>query len=183
MRVVFESPERLRIELDDEDLNDLDVTVEELDDFSAKTRRVLAELLERIGGDELLTPGVRRLVEVLPRREGGCVIYFTALRRAGSGAPRGERAVWAFADADALLAAAEALRAMAPRTGVRLYRMAQGYRLVLPGQTRAQECLLSEFAQPVADAGGRSTAEHGVLLTDRLLTVLPVSGRLRRAGP
>ncbi|MBP5617982.1 MAG: hypothetical protein J6X61_02395, partial [Clostridia bacterium] len=115
---------------------------------------------------------------------GGCTICFTLLRRTVPVARRGEEAaVWSFPDAGTLLEAAEALRALPPRQGVRLYRMEEGYRLVLFCQSRAQEHLLSEYASPVADAGGRATAEHGRLLTDRLLSDLPLSGRPRREGP
>lgn len=183
MRVIFDSPERLTVELDREDLSDLGVTVRELDYATPRTRRILTDLLERIGADALLEGGGRRLVEVIPDREGGCVICFTLLRRAVPVSRQGETAVWAFPDAGTLLEAAEALRALPPRQGVRLYRMAEGYRLVLPGQSRAQEHLLSEYASPVADAGGRATAEHGALLTDRLLSELPLSGRPRREEP
>ena len=184
MRVIFDSPGRLTVELDREDLNDLGVTVGELDYATPKTRRILTDLLERIGADDLLAPGGRRLVEVIPDKEGGCVICFTLLRRAVPVTRRGEEAaVWAFPDAGTLLEAAEALRALPPRQGVRLYRMKEGYRLILCGQSRAQEHLLGEYARPVADAGGRATAEHGELLTDRLLSALPLSGRPRREGP
>ena len=181
--MIFDSPERLTVALDREDLSDLGVTVGELDYATPKTRRILTDLLERIGADALLEGGGRRLVEVIPDREGGCMICFTLLRRTVPVARRGEEAVWAFPDAGTLLEAAEALRSLPPRYGVRLYRMEEGYRLVLCGQSRAQEHLLSEYASPVADAGGRATAEHGRLLTDQLLSELPLSGRPRREGP
>ncbi len=183
MHVIFESDSRLRIELNEEDLRDLGVTVEELDYASPKTRRVLTELLTRIGAEEMLAPGGRRLVEVLPLHEGGCVISFTALaQRAPVTLRQRQAGVWAFPDAEAVMAAAQALAPLSPQNRARLYRFGTGYRLVLPAQSRAQEHLLKEFAAPVEDEDGRMTAEHGRLLTDRLFSVLP-TGRPPRGEP
>lgn len=178
MRMTFESPERLRIELDPADMSDLNVTVEELDYGSDKTRRILSELLTRVGAQELLAPETgRRLIEVFPADNGGCTIYFTALRKSPSGRPRRARrfpAVWELDDADVLLATVSALQALGPQEPVRLYRMEKGYRLVLPLQSHRQELLLSEFARPVPGSmAAARTAEHGRLLTSRLLTVIP----------
>lgn len=178
MRMTFESPERLRIELDPADMSDLNVTVEELDYGSGKTRRILNELLARVGAQELLTSDTgRRLIEVFPADNGGCVIYFTALRKGNASRPRRSRglpAVWELQDADSLLAAAAALQDLGPQGPVRLYQMEKGYRLVLPLQSRQQELLLSEFALPVLNSAASSwTAEHGRLLTARLLSVIP----------
>ena len=181
MRVTFESPQRLRIELDPADLSDLDVRVEELDYASAKTRRILADLLARIGAERLLSPeSGRRLVEILPDRQGGCVIWFTTLKRAENIPRRGAPAVWAFADAGALFEAVVALRALAPQGAIRLYRLGREYRILLAAQTAAQACLMSEFGRPVDDPQGRATAEHGQLLADGLPVV---SEPPRRAGP
>ena len=43
MRIYFESPERLKIELDGTDMKDLNVTYDELDYNSDKTRQVMDE--------------------------------------------------------------------------------------------------------------------------------------------
>lgn len=175
MRIFFESPERLKIELDETDMTDLDITYDELDYSSDKTRRIIDELLARIGAERefSLRPG-KKLIEIFPSDAGGCIIYFTAVRHSAAvrriAGRRDACAVWEVRSADDLLQAAAQLKRAGFTRPIRLYRLNNRYRLTASPETKQEEMLLSEFAQRIHGAAASLyTAEHGTLLSGDLI--------------
>ena len=168
MRVYFEAPQRLRVELDRADLRELDVTYDELDYASPRTREVLRGLLERIGAEEEFAKSKRLLIEITPLSGGGCTVYFTAvkpraaLRQTFSGAAR----VWDFSSLDELYAALEALKAARCGQKMSLYLLSGRYRLIADDADRCAALTLSEFARSrPAGAAVSFVDEHGRLLS------------------
>ncbi len=175
MRIYFESPERLKIELDGTDMKDLNVTYDELDYNSDKTRQVMDELLTRIGAEHDFDTGSGRLlIEVFPSDNGGCIIYFTSVRRGAAVARHRSRrsapSVWELNSADDLLRAAAGLKGAGVLKPIGLYRIDGRYRLSVPFESKREELLLSEFATRINGSGALLyTAEHGRLLSADLL--------------
>lgn len=174
MRIYFESPERLKIELDETDMSDLNVTYDELDYNSDKTRQVMDELLTRIGAEhDFDLKNGRMIIEVFPSDNGGCVIYFTAVRRSAVARHKGRRnvpSVWEVRSADDLLRAAAGLKGAGVLKPIRLYRLNDRYRLSVAFESKREELLLSEFASRVSGVGAMLyTTEHGTLLSADLL--------------
>ena len=178
MRIYFESPERLKIELDGADMKDLDVTYDELDYNSDKTRQVMDELLTRIGAEHNFDTGSSRLlIEVFPSDNGGCVIYFTSVRRGTAVARHKSRksapSVWELRSADDLLRAVAGLKGAGVLKPIRLYRLENRYRISVPFESKREELLLSEFATRINGSGALLyTDEHGSLLSADLLSDL-----------
>lgn len=178
MRIYFESPERLKIELDGADMKDLDVTYDELDYNSDKTRQVMDELLTRIGAEHNFDTGSGRLlIEVFPSDNGGCVIYFTSVRRGTAIARHKSRksapSVWELRSADDLLRAVAGLKGAGVLKPIRLYRLENRYRISVPFESKREELLLSEFATRINGSGALLyTDEHGSLLSADLLSDL-----------
>ncbi len=175
MRIYFESPERLKIELDETDMRDLNVTFDELDYSSEKTRQVMNELLTRIGAEqEFDLKSGRMIIEVFPAEKGGCTIYFTSVSRSfAKPRNRGKKcraSVWEIRSADDLLSAVDSLKQAGISRQISLFELGGRYRLSATLESGWEELLLSEFADRLGD--GRAllyTSEHGHLLSNDLL--------------
>lgn len=74
---------RLKVLLEQDDLQQLDISFEEMDYGNMETKRVVWTLLDKARRQYDLNFDVtgKLLIEVIPNRVGGCVMYFTALTR------------------------------------------------------------------------------------------------------
>ncbi len=177
MRVFFESPQRLKIELDADDLRELNVTYDELDYNTDKTRRIIRELLSRIGAEDDFGPNSGKiLIEVFESKAGGCVLYFTAVKNSPASHRRRFKhlyAVWQLRSADDLFGAVDELKKLTPSKKISLHLLDGKYRLTLANISDKEELLLSEFAEKVGGiAAAIHTAEHGKLLSENALKYL-----------
>lgn len=81
MNIKAQTDKKISIELTREDMDELDITYEELDYSNVETRRVLWTLLDeaghRLGRNISLTN--QMLIEAVPDEQGGCVLYFTVV--------------------------------------------------------------------------------------------------------
>ena len=173
MNIYFESPQRLKIELDSTDLSDLGITYDELDYSTERTRNAVHELLCRIGAEKEFGASGRRIIEIFPRGEDGCTMYFTTVKE-GTLAVR-KRAhsvsVWDIDGADSLYCVANFLRERGIAIKISLYLYRGRYRLVINEHISPSASLtLGEFASKCGERySALFTAEHGKFITDDLL--------------
>lgn len=172
MNVHFETPERLKIDLSAADLKELGTSYGELDYTSAGTRKMLDDLLSRIGAKEDFRLTDRRLViEILPAEKEGCTIFLTLVTPSFKGRRVDFNVgVWQFDSADELV---DGIKALLPhcKNKTSLYLLEGKYRLIILGERqRSLRLILSEYGQKI---GGKSvalfTAEHGKLLSDNIM--------------
>lgn len=170
MRVYFETPQRLKIELDQNDMRELDVTYDELDYNDDKTRRIMNELLYRIGMDsDFSSSNGKLIIEVFPTDKGGCIIYFTSVRNQPVALKKKLKStvtVWQFDDANDLYCAAKRLYFLNINNKASLYLLSGKYRLAVDDISNSEELILSEFSQKLKNSSAYAyTREHGQLLT------------------
>ena len=83
MKIIAQTDNRICIELTREDMEELDITYDELDYGNIETRRVLWTLLDEarheLGRNICLTQ--RLLIEAVPDHDGGCSIFFTVMEQ------------------------------------------------------------------------------------------------------
>lgn len=169
MNIFFESPQRLKIELSGTDLSELGITYDELDYSKERTRNVVHELLHRIGAENEFDPSDKMLIEIFPRADDGCTMYFTSMHQSSLAVrrrhSRSEVSVWEFAGADELM---DALNCYGNISAIKygLYELNGRYRLILNERPEGKlGALLNEFA---TKCGQRNealyTVEHGILL-------------------
>lgn len=81
MQINSPSENRIVVELSAQDMQDLDITYEDMDYSAIETRRVIWTVLDTAGkylGKEL-DPARRMIIEALPLEGGGCTLFFTIL--------------------------------------------------------------------------------------------------------
>ena len=81
MKIEAIGDEKILVALSDKDMNDLDITYDEMDYSNIETRRVIWTILDeakRSLGKNIDTDG-RILIEVTQSDDGGCILCFTAL--------------------------------------------------------------------------------------------------------
>ncbi|MDR0883050.1 MAG: adaptor protein MecA [Oscillospiraceae bacterium] len=167
------SDERIVVELSARDMDELEITYEDMDYANIETRRVIWTLLDRAGrtlGRDI-DPSGRMMIEVIPRREGGCVLQFTLIGttkvlQSGRKPPLLPRStkppclVFAFASIDPVMDAARAwVRFGAPLPEhAALYEKSGQYRLILtPGKRPGAICaFIKEWGDLLP--GGNMTA-------------------------
>lgn len=138
MRIITVNEYRVEVTLTPEELNEFDITYEQLDYADANTRRVLWTLLSevrRLNGVSLDLSG-RLLIEVNRETDGCCRVCFTSLpQKDGQNASvkqlvKSETApvVLECADLDSVVRAVIAGKSDVPAA---LYRLGSRYRLIL----------------------------------------------------
>lgn len=179
MHIVYETPDRLLIRLSRLDMQELNITFEQIDYRDPHTRQVMKELLRIVGAEEFFRGRQSRtLIEVFPT-DDGCEICFTALEGAGErpktlARTRLTPTVYEIGTADRLLDAAAALAAAGVRPILsEVYEVDGRYRVVTVCKPtdRSTEAILEEYGALVGS--GRLicsiTAEHGRLLTSDMI--------------
>lgn len=180
MHIYFDSPQQFKVELDRRDMDELDITFQQMDYNDEHTREVLQGLLKRIGlpgGFDALSGRV--MIEVFPRANDGCLVRFTSVG-SHDGQPtvhmrrvKSEPAVYQFDGADEMLAAIAALRG-GESLLCELYLIEGKYRAVVyidRDEKRAPH-ILGEFGSKLAKGAATAafTAEHGVLISENAVT-------------
>lgn len=81
MKIDSNSEGKITVALSNEDMNELDITYDELDYSNIETRRVIWTLLDKAGQQlgRCIDTDSKLLIEVSPDKEGGCVLHFTFL--------------------------------------------------------------------------------------------------------
>jgi len=132
-------PDKLKVDLSAQDLVRLGVDYEDLDYKDERTRNVLVELMangrEQVG----FSPRNSKLyIEIYPRQDGGCVIYYTRLTSGqldagGSFLPGPTPIVFEFEDTGTLLNACAKTHALYRHRILRscLYACGRSYRLII----------------------------------------------------
>ncbi|MBQ8182400.1 MAG: adaptor protein MecA [Clostridia bacterium] len=81
MNIQADGDEKIAVTLSHQDMNELDITYDEMDYSNIETRRVIWTVLDeakRVLGKEISTDG-RLLVQVSPADDGGCLMLFTQM--------------------------------------------------------------------------------------------------------
>lgn len=182
MHIFFDSPQQFKIELDREDMNELNITFEQMDYNDEHTREVLQGLLHRIGAPAGFdAESGRIIIEVFPSADDGCVVRFTAveaerakptvrMRRVSR-----EPEVYRFENAADMLAAVSAMHDTVGQDNdipCELYLLDGYYQAVVyidRDEKRAPR-ILSEFGSRVGTgtAAAAFTAEHGQLISENV---------------
>lgn len=176
MNIQFETPQRLKIQLTADDLKKLGVSYNDIDYASPDTRKMLDDLLGRIGAKEDFCITDRRLViEILPAEKEGCTIYLTLITPAPPKKRRFEctPCVWQLETADDLMAALKELAGCC-KNKISLYLLDGKYRLIIQAEKRgAADLILTEYGRRLGGKAARlHTLEHGRLLSDDLMAQL-----------
>lgn len=173
-------PDKLKVSLSREELEELGVDYDSLDYQNPATREILLGLLERGRKEAGFSPRRAKLyIEVFPSEGGGCIIYFTRLPNgelmpAGRFVPGAVPAVFAFGDTEVLIQACAGLHELYAHRVLEsaLYRVGQGYRLVIYPLDYADN-LSSSFLGEYGTYVGRGAVlaaycrEHGALLIEK----------------
>ena len=81
MNIQADGNEKIAVTLSHQDMNELDITYDEMDYSNIETRRVIWTVLDeakRVLGKPINTDG-RLLVQVSPADDGGCLMLFTQM--------------------------------------------------------------------------------------------------------
>jgi len=184
-------PDKLKIILTGEDLSELGVDYQNLDYKDENTRGILIRLLGEGRAKTGFRPQKAKLyIEIYPRGEGGCVIYYTRLAGGemlplGKFLPGPSPIIFAFEDTEVLLKACartyELYRQRIFKSA--LYGLGREYRLIiypLDYNDKRSESFLGEYGRLVGE-GIVLTAyieEHGSVLCpeDALDTLAGIEG-------
>lgn len=144
MKINSPAEDRIIVDLTKEDLQELDITYDDMDYSTIETRRVIWTLLDEAGkklGREL-DPSRRMIIEAMPKIEGGCVLSFTILdgRRKAANQKQFlrkqcESLICEFDNLDSLFAATENFETAAENTQSGLYENGGKYRLIISAKS------------------------------------------------
>ena len=139
MEFSLAGPDKLKVTLSARDLQELGIDYQSLDYNDATTRKILLELLSQgrlITG--FLPTRSKLYIEIYPREEGGCVIYYTRLAGGemclrGQFMPGPSPIAFAFEDTQSLLDACAKVYALYRHRilGSALYALGRQYRLII----------------------------------------------------
>ena len=132
-------PDKLKVDLSAGDLAQLGIDYEDLDYKDERTRNILTDLIVQGRADAGFSPhGAKLYIEIYPREDGGCVIYYTRLTNGQLGAggsflPGPTPIVFAFEDTETLLLACAKAYALYRHRILKscLYARAFHYRLII----------------------------------------------------
>lgn len=81
LKIDSNSEGKITVALSNEDMNELDITYDELDYSNIETRRVIWTLLDKAGQQlgKCINTDSKLLIEAAPLNEGGCILHFTFL--------------------------------------------------------------------------------------------------------
>jgi len=179
-------PDKLKVNLTAQDLTELGLDYEDLDYKDERTRTILVDLIIQGRAQVGFSPRSSKLyIEIYPREEGGCVIYYTRLTTGQLGAggsflPGPIPVVFAFEDLGTLLSACQRTHALYHHRILKscLYTRGNHYRLIiypLDFGGSISVSFLREYARLVGE-GAILTAhieEHWrLLITDNALELL-----------
>jgi negative regulator of genetic competence, sporulation and motility len=174
--------DKLKITLTADDMLSMGLRYEQMALGDPATRTALRTLLEQARQQTGFHPrGAKLFIEVYSAEGDGCVLYFTLLPPGEKGREAGAAPVlFQFDDLETVIRGAAAVF---QRYGHRiykssLYRVAEGYRLVilpLDYADRLSEYFLAEYGQPAGKGAlaAARTEEHGKeLIRDNAIEVL-----------
>lgn len=170
--IISQTYDRICVKLTRQDMQELDITYDELDYSNIETRRVLWTLLDEarheLGHDIYLTQ--KMLIEALPENDGGCAIYFTVNNEKLSGSDKqqlvkltGARIICMSDNIDNMGELAKALSLSGKISKSELFTDGKRYRMIIrPDVTISTsiESVICEFCDICDDYVAASTYEH-----------------------
>lgn len=183
MEIILLSEDKLKISLTRQDLEKLELSYSKMDYSNEKTRQALLLLLEKAKLEVGFSPrGARLFIEIYQSDGGGCVIYFTGIKRSrfSGGAGAVSPVVFEFENAEELIEGAckTFLRYSHRIYRSSLYLLNGKYRLLvynLDYSDKLSIYFLSEFGKKLGDDEifVSFTTEHGKeLIADCALDTL-----------
>ena len=181
MDITLITADKLKIELSREDMEALSIEYENLDYSNEQTRSALIALLDKSRAEAGFNPrGAKLFIEVYPTESGGCVLYFTAMRRESHGRSVPAPVVFEFDDVETLISCCtKGFRQYGHRIfKSALFRFEDTYRLVLHPldyNDMLSVYFFREYARLVGEGEvlAAFTEEHGLpLLSENALDTL-----------
>lgn len=176
------SDNKIKITLKREDMQKLDINYSEFDYSSMNTRRIIWTLLCEAKNSLAVDIDLfsKMMIEVLPEKEEGCIVYFTLLEEdACCGQSKimirknMKPCIFEFTSVEELMSALEGLGSFPQDTlnDSELFLMERHYRLILNTVGRSTVSLpdyFSEFGSYIGEGNAIAsyTREHGKMLAD-----------------
>ncbi len=176
MNIISHAENTICIELTRDDMEQLDITYDELDYSNVETRRVLWTLLDKarvkLGREIHITQ--KMLIEVLPCENGGCTIFFTV-----SDTPEGKigKKQLVRLPAARVICTSDNIENMCLLSGVlsdfgqikksELFTNGSAYRMIITPERNAAhsiESIVCEYSDICSDSEAPVTYEHWKLL-------------------
>ena len=176
MIIKAQTDNRISIELTKEDLENLDITYDELDYSNVETRRVLWTLLDEAGTTlgRNISLANQMLIEAVPDEKGGCTLYFTITdenfsfdNEPSSAGKLNTKTVCQSSDIENIGALARALHNSDCVSSSELYTDGKRYRLILsskPARSQKTKTVANEFCDICCSNSAAVTYEHWKLL-------------------
>ena len=193
MEFSLAGPDKLKVLLSAQDLRELGLDYQSLNYSDEATRKILLDLLSQGRLRAGFLPKRSKLyIEIYPREEGGCVIYYTRLSGGevclkGQFMPGPSPVAFAFEDAGALLDACAKTHALYRHRILcsALYLLGREYRLIiypLDYNDNLSVVFLSEYGKLVGQGGilAAYIEEHGELIHEP--NALEVLAEIESAG-
>ena len=176
MIMISETPERLRVSLNEPELSEFGLTFSMLDYSHQKTKQLLNSLLIKASRSTSfrLTPG-KMVIEAFPWGEGGCTIYFTIHKSSGRvfRKKKEELRLYSFRCLKDLLDCAALSFPLCPESlESELYKNGEEWILAIWGGSTALCALLSEFGNSVSSDPPFSLLEQSQKICSGALTKL-----------
>ena len=175
MKIDLASAHQILVELNREDLQLFDLTVEQLDPFSENTRRILQQILRTIAQETGSEYQLRQYsnVDVLPDKVGGCLLIISDCEKRQT---QMQTVRCFFADEiDDLIDLSRAVCKDCEDPRITLLQTPQGFLLLSPRLSVPCRRLFAEFLQPMRideDTLALLQERCSVLLRDAPLSVL-----------
>ena len=148
MEIIRINDKKLKITLDDGDMEQYGLSAETMDQGDAETRRVLWRILDEAKHSEGFdTADDRVLIQAYPGRRGGCELYVTriAIPKLTGGRVR----IYPFSDAESLFSACRHLSALQAKYESALYCEEEGGASYLLIREPSGEGLLPRLSSPL----------------------------------
>lgn len=159
MKIEADGEEKIAVTLTERDMQDFDITYDEMDYSNIETRRVIWTILDeakRVLGKPINIDN-RLLIQVSPGEDGGCIMHFSQLNDSPLHQKKklvmkkdAEPVVFCAFDCNAFIDATRIIKDSSTGNSAELFTMNEDYYIILhptPGQTEKLLKQLCEFGE------------------------------------
>ena len=159
MKIEADGEEKIAVTLTERDMQDFDITYDEMDYSNIETRRVIWTILDeakRVLGKPINIDN-RLLIQVSPGEDGGCIMHFSQLNDSHLHQKKklvmkkdAEPVVFCAFDCNAFIDATEIIKDVPAGNTAEYFAMNENYYIIIhptPGQTEKLMTQLCEFGE------------------------------------